>query len=107
MQALYPYWSFGFATIVGLGAIAAVIVIARKERQFLVGKFWLWLLVGAGLSVANPLLMAWDNPAGVSLEDVFLIRRSYPGLAIVLTSYAILLGVAIGGVVAMLLRGKS
>src|SRR3954471_9595626 len=98
MHALYPYWSFGFATIVGLGAIAAVIVTARKERQFLVGKFWLWLLVGAGFSIANPLLMAWDNPAGVSLDEVFFVRRSYPGLAIVLASYAMFSGVAIGGV---------
>ena len=107
MHDFYPIWSVGFAVVLGLGAVVAVIVTARGQPDFFGGRFWKWVLVTAALSLANPFLATWGSPTDVSLEDAFLLRRPYSGLAMVLGSYAMFLGVVIGGLIAKLIRWKS
>jgi uncharacterized membrane protein YhaH (DUF805 family) len=82
-------------------------VVARREPHFLRRNYWKWFLFTAALSLVGPLAMTWQNPTGISVQDAFLLRRSYPGLGTVLVAYSMFFGIAFGGLIAGLLRWKS
>jgi hypothetical protein len=107
-----PAYAWGcvvFAAVLGCGAVFATTWIARHDRLFLSGGYLKWLAVASAAAIATPLLTfllgGLSSNSPYSLADAYLLGGGIVGgWHRVLDCYAIWLGVALGGVVASLLR---
>ena len=102
----YAYFSVVVAAFFALIMGVAVIVLARRDRNFMRSRYWKWLAGVAALSIGLPLgSFLLGSPLGPrSLADSYLLQGWYPGWNRVVDAYAMLSGVLVGGVVAILFQ---
>lgn len=104
MRSFYLIYSSLLAFLVFVGAIAAVIVLSRREADFWRATYPKWIWFTCLLSfIAPPFL----QPPNISLVDTYLLRERFAGWGDVLIVYSMFMGVLMGGFAALLIRAKQ
>jgi hypothetical protein len=103
MSALEYVAIFARASVYGV--IAGVCTTLGIVRSSKFRRNWYWWLLSFALANAliSPLAYVWINRGfSVSLRDAFLLRPFHFGIWLVAEGYAVLVGVAVGGLVGLL-----
>ena len=99
-----------FAAALGCGAILAMVLIARRDPAFFRGGYFKWLGVTTALAISTPMLSFLLGGISATppktLAEAYCLGGGIVGWRNVLVGYAIWVGVALGGVVALLLRRR-
>jgi len=101
--ATYVVSSAVIAGFIGLGAFVSVVVLSRRNREFLTTTYRGWLAFAALLCLLAPLGFMWGASGNISLSDAYLLQnRQYfhGGWSRALTAYSMFAGLVLGGLVA-------
>jgi hypothetical protein len=107
IQDSYYVLSVALALVVGLGAVAFVIVISRENVSFFRRGYWMWIVIALALCVATPLLKYWGTSLRISVTDAYLLQGGPYMWGTILVCYCMLLGFLLGGLVALLTRARE
>ena len=104
---LYDTLSVSIALVVLITVLVYTAARARRERQFLVTTFPLWMVLALLWNISAPLVYRAASTIELSYSDAYFLRHLYVGWRHVLVAHGLLIGVATGGVIGFLFRHRG